>query len=345
MDLSNDNVTINIEESNNDIFIKIKKIDNLFTTEDNTPLNILKENITNFTKKIIKKIDKNELINDIYIGYIQNSNIKGEGILIKKNNVCIKGTFNSVYNIIDSKVSLKNITLEGMIKNGDFYSGILTDNNENIKMVGSFKDGLAENSIKYYENDIIYEGECKNGKFNGIGCYTNGILSYEGEWLNNKFNGNGLIITNSYNYNGAFNDGKKHGTGKLEIENREYFVTYDNDIEINRLDFSEKKIQDLEIKISDLENNDKNNTLIIKQQEKQILEYNNKIKSVENQKKQLEEQFNCKVCFRNISNLVLQPCNHVVICETCEANMRTTQNGRRCPVCRKPYTKCIKIFV
>jgi hypothetical protein len=345
MDLSNDNVTINIEEQNNDMCIKVKKIDNLFTTEDNTPLNILKENITNFTKKIIQQIDKNELINDIYIGYIQNSNIKGEGILIKKNNVCIKGTFNSVYNIIDSKVSLKNITLEGMIKNGDFYSGILTDNNENIKMVGSFKDGLAENSIKYYENDIIYEGECKNGKFNGIGCYTNGILSYEGEWLNNKFNGNGLIITNSYNYNGAFNDGKKHGTGKLEIENREYFVTYDNDIEINRLDFSEKKIQDLEIKISDLENNDKNNTLIIKQQEKQILEYNNKIKSVENQKKQLEEQFNCKVCFRNISNLVLQPCNHVVICETCEANMRTTQNGRRCPVCRKPYTKCIKIFV
>ena len=345
MDLSNDNVTINIEESNNDMCIKIKKIDNLFTTEDTTPLSILKDTIINFTNNIIEKIGKNELINDIYIGYIQNSNIKGEGILIKKNNVCIKGTFNSVYNIIDSKVSLNSITLEGMIKNGDFYSGTLTDNNENIKIVGSFKDGLPENSIKYYENDIIYEGECKNGMFNGIGCYTNGILSYEGEWLNNKFNGNGLIITNSYNYNGAFNDGKKHGTGKLEIENKEYFVTYDNDIEINRLDFSEKKIQDLEVKITDLENNDKNNTLIIKQQEKQILEYNNKIKSVENEKKLLEEQFTCKVCFRSTSNILLQPCNHVVICETCETNMRNSQNGRRCPVCRKPYTKYTKIFI
>ena len=345
MDLSNDNVTINIEENNNDMCIKIKKIDNLFTTEDNTPLSILKDNIINFTNNIIEKINKNELINDIYIGYIQNSNIKGEGILIKKNNVCIKGTFNSIYNIIDSKVSLNSITLEGMIKNGDFYSGTLTDNNENIKIIGSFKDGFPENSIKYYENDIIYEGECKNGMFNGIGCYTNGILSYEGEWLNNKFNGNGLIITNSYNYNGAFNDGKKHGTGKLEIENKEYFVTYDNDIEINRLDFSEKKIQDLEVKITDLENNEKNNTLIIKQQEKQILEYNNKIKSVENEKKLLEEQFTCKVCFRNTSNILLQPCNHVVICETCETNMRNSQNGRRCPVCRKPYTKYIKIFI
>ena len=241
MDLSNDNVTINIEENNNDMCIKVKKIDNLFTTEDTTPLSKLKSTITSFTNNIIEQINKKELINDIYIGYIQNSNIKGEGILIKKNNVCIKGTFNSVYNIIDSKVSLNSITLEGMIKNGDFYSGTLTDNNENIKIVGSFKDGLPENSIKYYENDTIYEGECKNGMFNGIGCYTNGILSYEGEWLNNKFNGNGLIITDSYNYNGAFNDGKKHGTGKLEIENKEYFVTYDNDIEINRLDFSEKK--------------------------------------------------------------------------------------------------------
>lgn len=345
MDLSNDNVTINIEENNNDICIKVKKIDNLFTTDDTTPLSKLKSTITSFTNNIIEQINKKELINDIYIGYIQNSNIKGEGILIKKNNVCIKGTFNSVYNIIDSKVTLNSITLEGIIKNGDFYSGTLTDNNENIKIVGSFKDGLPTNSVKYYENDIIYEGECKNGMFNGIGCYSNGILSYEGEWLNNKFNGNGLIITNSYNYNGAFHDGKKHGTGKLEIENKEYFVTYENDIELNRLDFSEKKIQDLEIKITDLENNDKNNTLLIKQQEKQILEYNNKIKSVENEKKLLEEQFTCKVCFRNTSNVLLQPCNHVVICETCETNMRNSQNGRRCPVCRKPYTKYTKIFI
>jgi hypothetical protein len=38
-------------------------------------------------------------------------------------------------------------------------------------------------------------------------------------------------------------------------------------------------------------------------------------------------------------------CNHVVLCETCEASIRNTQKGRRCPVCRKPYTKYIKIFI
>ena len=344
-----DNVTINIEESSNENFdnicIKIKKLNNLFTTEEQTPINILKNTINNFTKNLINKIEKNELINDIYIGNIQNSNIKGKGLLIKHNNVLIEGMFNSTYNIIDSKVTLKSMLLEGIIKNGDFYSGTVTNTNENIKIVGTFKDGLPENSIKYFENDTIYEGECKNGMFNGMGCYTDGSISYEGEWRNNKFNGNGLIITSNYNYNGSFLDGKKHGTGKLEIENNEYFITYENNIELNRLDFNEKKIQDLELQIVDLENNDKNNTVVIHQQEKQILEYNSKIKTIENEKKLLEEQFNCKVCFRNVSNVVLQPCNHVVLCETCETSIRNTQNGRRCPVCRKPYTKYIKIFI
>jgi len=348
-----DNVTININQTDNvisndeydNICIKIKKLENLFTTKETTPVHIITNVIDSFTKNLIKKIEKNELISDIYIGSIQNSNIKGNGLLIKQNNVLIEGIFNSTYNIIDCKVNLDSILLEGIIKNGDFSSGTVTNNNENIKIIGTFKDGIPQNSIKYYENDIIYEGECKNGMFNGIGCYTNGSISYEGEWLNNKFNGNGLIITESYNYNGSFLNGRKHGNGKLEIENKEYFITYENNIEINRLDFSEKKIEDLELRIAGLENNDKNNTLVIQQQEKQILEYNNKIKLVENEKKILEEQFNCKICFRNVSNIVLQPCNHVVLCETCESSIRNTQNGRRCPICRKAYTKYIKIFI
>ena len=207
MNENDTNVTININE---DMCIKVKKLDNLFTTSESTPINKIKTNINNFTNNILEKIEKKELLNDIYIGYIQNSNIKGDGLLIKKNNVLIEGSFNSIYNIIDSKVTLNTVSLEGMIKNGDFYSGTLSNNNENITIVGTFKDGMPDNSIKYYENNIIYEGECKNGMFNGIGCYTDGSISYEGEWCNNKFNVNGLIITNNYNYNGSFLDRKKH---------------------------------------------------------------------------------------------------------------------------------------
>jgi len=48
--------------------------------------------------------------------------------------------FNSTYNIIDSKITLKPMLLEGIIKKCDFYSGTVTNTNENIKIVGTFKD-------------------------------------------------------------------------------------------------------------------------------------------------------------------------------------------------------------
>ena len=61
------------------------------------------------------------------------------------------------------------------------------------------------------------------------------------------------LITNDYTYNGTFYNGKKHGSGKILINNNEYFIEYDNDIEINRLDYNEKKIEDLNEKINLLE--------------------------------------------------------------------------------------------
>ena len=338
-------ITINDCIDFDNMSIKINKLDNLFTTNKFTPISNIKSSINTITHKIISQIENKSLINDIYIGYINNNNIKGDGLLIKKNNIMIEGTFNGVCHIINSSVVYDDIKLCGIIKNGDFYSGTLIDNNKNIKVVGSFKDGLLDNTVKKYNDNIIYEGECKNGKFNGLGCYTNSDISYEGEWCNNKFDGNGLLITNDYTYNGGFKNGKKHGEGRFEINNQEYFIEYDNDIEIHRLEFSEKKILDLELKITNLENTDKNNVLIIKQQETQIIEYNNKIKNIEKEKKLLEEQFNCKVCYRELPNIVLQPCNHCAICESCELNIRNSQQGRRCPMCRKPYTKHIKIFI
>lgn len=343
--MNTDTVAINIEDTDENICIKINKLDNLFTSKNSTPLNIIKNTISTYINELVNKIESKSLLNDIYIGTVQNSNIKGEGLLIKKNNILIKGTFNNIYTITNSKTILNNITLEGIIKNGDFYSGTVTSNDKNIKIIGTFKEGLPDNTIKYFDNNSIYEGQCKLGMFNGKGSYTNGNISYEGEWLNNRFHGHGLIITDDYNYEGVFFNGKKHGSGKLEISDKTYYATYENDVEIYKLDYDKKKIQDLELKINNLENTDKNHITLIKQQEKQIIECNNKIKLVENEKKLLEEQSSCKVCFKNIANILLQPCNHCVICESCEITIRASQNGRRCPICRKPYAKYIKIFI
>ena len=221
-----------------DICIKMDRIDNLFTTTKSTPLNIIKSTLNKITNNIIEKIENNELENDIYFGDIYENSIQGYGILIKKNNLMIEGKFNTVNNIINSNVNFDNICLKGIIKNGELSSGTVF--NDNIQIIGSFTNGLPDKSLKYYNNGISYEGQCKNGIIEGIGLYKDVNISYEGEWINNKFDGSGNLITHDYTYNGTFYNGKKHGAGKLLIKDIEYFIEYDNDVEINRLDYNEK---------------------------------------------------------------------------------------------------------
>lgn len=332
---------MNIEDI--DICIKMDRLDNLFTTTKSTPLNIIKSTLNKITNKIIEQIEKNELENDIYFGDIYENSIQGYGILIKKNNIMIEGKFSNVDNIINSNVHFDDICLKGIIKNGELCSGTVF--NDNIQIIGSFTNGLPDKSVKYYNNGISYEGQCKNGVIEGIGLYKDVNISYEGEWINNKFDGSGNLITHDYTYNGTFYNGKKHGGGKILIKDIEYFIEYDNDVEINRLDYNEKKIEDLNEKINFLEITEQDNITIIKQQEDQIMEYNSRIKNIEKDKKQLEEQMNCKICFRRPSNIVLHPCNHYAICEDCEISIKNSVQGKKCPICRKGYNRFTKIFI
>ena len=72
----------------------------------------------------------------------------------------------------------------------------------------------------------IYQGEIKNGTFEGLGVYYDvqeGSL-YEGEFANHKFNGKGIETWNegAYKYSGDFVDGQKTGNGKFEFEDSCY---------------------------------------------------------------------------------------------------------------------------
>ena len=201
---------------------------------------MVKSTLQKFTNNIITQFENNQITEDIYIGTITDNNINGCGLLITDNCIMIEGQFNSVNNIINGQVNIgTDICLKGVIKNGEFLSGTL--NNQNVKIVGTFNEGLPDGSIKYFENNILYEGMCKKGLFEGIGYYKNPKFSYEGEWENNRFNGRGIYNTDDFSYNGTFRNGKKHGDGKVQMNNQEFFIEYEDDIEINRLDYNEKK--------------------------------------------------------------------------------------------------------
>lgn len=318
----------------------LQKIDNLFHTKKTTPINTIKIKLTNHFDNIIKLLDTN-LISDIYIGSVKNNKLEGEGLIIKKNKILIEGEFKNDL-IENSNCILDNINLKGTIDNGDFITG--TYNINNINLVGNFDNGIPVGLCKYKQNNIIYDGEWENGQLNGIGFYEDEIFKYKGEWSNNKFNGEGKLITQEYIYNGLFINGQKNGPGKLTINNNDFFVEYENNNEINRLSLSEKKILDLESNLEKLKQNETSNNQIIQTQEDEIMNYNNKLKLLEREKKNIEETFLCKICYRNTPTVLLNPCHHLCLCDSCELSIRQ-QQGKKCPICRKAYRDTTKIFM
>ena len=134
-------------------------------------------------------------------------------------------------------------TIESLgIKNGDTLiiesEKCINDNEEKDKRKIRIKSNMTEiyeGEIKNGEYDgkgklyhilgIMYEGEIKNGKMSGKGIekLNNGEV-YEGEWENGTKNGHGIWRTyDGEEYVGLWKDGKKHGKGKTEFPNGDIY--------------------------------------------------------------------------------------------------------------------------
>eukprot|EP01084_Bolivina_argentea_P177457 306867_1 len=51
----------------------------------------------------------------------------------------------------------------------------------------------------------------------------------------------------------------------------------------------------------------------------------------------IEHKFNCIVCLDKPKNILIEGCNHVVLCDHCEKKL----NAKVCPMCQAPY-RCVK---
>ena len=78
--------------------------------------------------------------------------------------------------------------------------------------IGEVKNGLQDGRGKVFVDNVLrYDGDWKNGNFNGIGKYYNedGKLIYNGEFRNNKMEGRGTLysIINSSKVTGEYRNG------------------------------------------------------------------------------------------------------------------------------------------
>ena len=84
------------------------------------------------------------------------------------------------------------------VEDGQFYSG-------------EFKNDLPHGKgINIWPNGNVYEGECENGKRNGMGVYFN--------------------IRKKWRYEGQYKDGKRHGSGIWHQEDGTFYIGgFEND--------------------------------------------------------------------------------------------------------------------
>ena len=53
-----------------------------------------------------------------------------------------------------------------------------------------------------------------------------------------------------------------------------------------------------------------------------------------------EEKLLCGICYEHIRNIILAPCNHMIVCHLCLEKLEKKQ----CPICRGQYHSFIEIF-
>ena len=216
-----------------------------------------------FEDKIITAIDSSQYvlfalsdnaIQSIYakkeVMYAQATHTKIIPLLLK--NAQLKGWFLFNFGRIDCIDSTNSLQMEKLIKNlADWMKKELTDTPTTISHSSSsnihtfyYKDGKEkyEGEIKngvyngqgtyYYENGDKYEGQYIDGQRNGQGTfyYANGN-KYEGQFKDDKRNGQcTYYYANGDKYEGQFKDGKRNGQGTYYYANGDKYVgQYEND--------------------------------------------------------------------------------------------------------------------
>lgn len=112
----------------------------------------------------------------------------------------------------DGEVSAKCVS--GNCKNG---SGVLEYSNRD-KYEGDFKEGKFQGQGSYiFANGDTYKGAFADDKFNGKGTYNfvNGD-SYEGNFKDDLYDGKGKLKTKAAVYDGDFKAGMMEGKGILK---------------------------------------------------------------------------------------------------------------------------------
>ena len=111
------------------------------------------------------------------------------------------------------KLEISTECISGNCKNGFGVKLTKEEGSSDSKYEGEFKDGLF-NGKGIFNFDGEYKGDFKNGLFHGKGTYNFDGLKYKGDFKDNLFHGKGVLTyADGHKYSGDFKIGYYHGIG------------------------------------------------------------------------------------------------------------------------------------
>ena len=155
--------------------------------------------------------------NNIYEGYINNSNCHGKGKIFFNTGEIYEGDFNDGEIDGNGKFTFADkTTYEGEFNKGEFNGNGIIKWPTGIIYEGEFSKNVLNNHGKLIGKDgEQYEGNFENNYFNGKGKYTfDDGSTYEGEFESGLRNGKGIYIKkDDFSYEGSWANDYPHGFG------------------------------------------------------------------------------------------------------------------------------------
>ena len=104
-----------------------------------------------------------------------------------------------------------------------------------------------------------------------------------------------------------------------------------------------KETNEMHDKLDELKDYTQNiNVLNVEQLDKLKQRFESKLAKIDRAKEKIfEDKLLCMICMDNRKNVVIQGCNHYVMCDKCERHLNT----KKCPQCQQPYLNVLKLSI
>eukprot|EP00164_Ancoracysta_twista_P006248 GFYU01008674.1.p1 GENE.GFYU01008674.1~~GFYU01008674.1.p1 ORF type:complete len:326 (-),score=78.31 GFYU01008674.1:189-1166(-) len=236
--------------------------------------------------------------------------------------------------------------------------GELRDESGQVVYAGGWADGYrhgvgegwitAGDKACGFKAEGRYHGEWRAGLRDGFGVYVDDNSGkYEGEWKHDLKHGKGVeYYHNGGRYHGQWRHGKRHGCGQVvyssgRVEDREYdngsvvSVSADQPSALEKKLVSAMDLNDELARQKDASAREMREMYAVFKDQLNSTEdgpYKTRVKELEQNLKDTQSNYVCRICYDKPRNAVVLPCLHFLYCRDCI--YRHEHATKTCPTCQ-----------